>query len=228
MIAIVVAMKEELDALLVRTEQVEVLETHPILLYRGRLSGREVLLCQGGVGKVAAASTTTELIVRYQPEFLLNVGVAGGLRDGQEIGDLILAEGVTYYDLLFFYEDPAKAMEPYRFTFRQEDIQNMEQVLNDSGIRYHKGWIATGDQFVTHENQWKGILERVPQAVAAEMEGCAIAHVANRFGVPALVIRSLSDVVLHPDNEGTFYQYLDQTTSRAAQICAQFVASFND
>ena len=54
------------------------------------------------------------------------------------------------------------------------------------------GRIATGDWFVNDHATRDAIAQRTG-ADLVEMEGAAIAFVAERFGVPWIVIRSVSD-----------------------------------
>jgi adenosylhomocysteine nucleosidase len=55
------------------------------------------------------------------------------------------------------------------------------------------------------------------------MEGAALAHVASKLKIPFLVIRSISDLVIHPHNEMTFDAYLKKASERSAQLCERLV-----
>ena len=56
----------------------------------------------------------------------------------------------------------------------------------------HTGRIASGDQFIASVAQRVRIVEQFG-ALAAEMEGAAMAQACARMGVPWAVVRSISD-----------------------------------
>ena len=66
------------------------------------------------------------------------------------------------------------------------------QALTDAGITHVTGVIASGNYFVDDPAKVAQVI-RVTGADAVEMEGAAVAQVAARNDIPALVIRALSD-----------------------------------
>ena len=55
------------------------------------------------------------------------------------------------------------------------------------------------------------------------MEGAAIAHVAKELQLPWLIVRSISDLVVHPHNEMTFDEYLAKASDRSATMVEHFL-----
>ena len=53
--------------------------------------------------------------------------------------------------------------------------------------------IATGDSFISDENVIKRLKEELPNLEAIEMEGGAVAQVAEQEGVPWVIVRVISD-----------------------------------
>src|SRR5262245_53854720 len=47
--------------------------------HAGKLSGREAVIVEGGVGQKAAARATAEAIKFYKPQWVISAGFAGGL-----------------------------------------------------------------------------------------------------------------------------------------------------
>ena len=66
--------------------------------YIGKIKKHEVVLVKSGIGKVNAAITATLLINKFNVRMIINSGVAGGLRT-TNIGDIILAKGIAYFDV---------------------------------------------------------------------------------------------------------------------------------
>jgi adenosylhomocysteine nucleosidase len=57
----------------------------------------------------------------------------------------------------------------------------------------HRGLIVSGDRFVATAVESAALRERIPDALAVEMEGAAVAQVCHAFGTPLAVVRSISD-----------------------------------
>ena len=67
--------------------------------WAGELGGREVLAIVAGVGKVCAAAAATVLVEAGVPGGLLSIGVCGGLRPRQRVGDLVHCTRAVQADL---------------------------------------------------------------------------------------------------------------------------------
>lgn len=57
-----------------------------------------VLTCVGEPGNPAAAAAATELLLKYEPQVLLLMGIAAGMRGKTKIGDVVLSERVVAYE----------------------------------------------------------------------------------------------------------------------------------
>ena len=55
------------------------------------------------------------------------------------------------------------------------------------------GKIASGDQFVSHLQKIQELRNEVPDVLAVEMEGAAVAQVCDEHDIPFVVIRTISD-----------------------------------
>ena len=79
MIGIIGAMAEEVAKLKEMMEDVKVTRKASREFYEGKLNGTEVVIVQGGVGKVNAACCTQTLIDTFPVSCVINTGIAGGL-----------------------------------------------------------------------------------------------------------------------------------------------------
>jgi adenosylhomocysteine nucleosidase len=59
--------------------------------------------------------------------------------------------------------------------------------------RVHSGLVISGDRFVASAAESAALRERLPDALAVEMEGAALAQVCHDLGVPFAVVRTVSD-----------------------------------
>lgn len=124
-----------------------------------------------GIGKTAAAHVTTRAILEERPAHVVNVGSAGALRDGLtglfEIGT-VLNHDMNGDAIRSLGYDPRDVL----------DVGDSEIVL------------ATGDLFVA-EAEVRARLAR--RAHLVDMEGYAVAYVAQRMGVPVTLLKHVSD-----------------------------------
>jgi adenosylhomocysteine nucleosidase len=65
--------------------------------------------------------------------------------------------------------------------------------LVPSAPRVHQGLVISGDLFVDTTSESTALRLALPEALAVEMEGAALAQVCHDFGVPFAVIRTISD-----------------------------------
>ena len=98
-IAIVSAMHEELAAVLALMPDERRQLAGGREFWRGHLHGHEVIAVLSRIGKVAAATTATALIERFAVREIVFTGVAGGLRPGVNVGDVVVAASFLQHDL---------------------------------------------------------------------------------------------------------------------------------
>ena len=96
-------------------------------------------------------------------------------------------------------------------------------VATEMNITHHVGLVASGDQFMTKETS-QDILGFYTEAMCAEMEAGSIGHVASNYGVPFVVIRSLSDIAVKDFNGMEFGEYCAKASVRSAIFCEKCVA----
>ncbi|MEZ6241776.1 MAG: 5'-methylthioadenosine/adenosylhomocysteine nucleosidase [Phycisphaerales bacterium] len=182
----------------------------------GRLWGADVVLVGARVGKVAAATTATELVTRFGVDRLIMTGLAGGVAPGVNIGDLVIARGLVQHDLdaspLFppleipllgvreLPTDPdiTRSLVDACESFVAGDLARElaagdRERLHVRDASVHVGLIASGDRFVSTDAERDALRARAPGALCVEMEGAAAAQVAFEYGVPIGVFRAISD-----------------------------------
>ena len=104
MIVVVCAMSEEMKELKNSLVEPRRHEFHGFEFYSGKLEGKEVALCCCGVGKVCAAACVAVAVERFDPEIVINSGVAGGVPPLAQ-GDVVIVESAVEYD----YYDPSES-----------------------------------------------------------------------------------------------------------------------
>lgn len=209
-IAIVSAMHEELRALLPLLRDPSVERRAGRECHLGRIDGHDVVLVLCGIGKVAAATTAAVLLDGLDVRALLLTGVAGGLGPGVRVGDVVIARTLLQHDMdaspLFpRYEVPLTGRSRFPADTAlcnalaagaSRVLQAPHAALARFGIeqpRLYSGLVVSGDRFVATAAESDALRVALPDALAVEMEGAAVAQVCADFGRPFAVLRTVSD-----------------------------------
>lgn len=214
---IICAMKEELAPLLAELQHAEEKEVGGHTFYFGTLENRDVILTISGIGKVESAVTATLMITIFNPDYVVNTGSAGSLlsADKASIGDVILSEKVAFHDFDLTVFGYKLGQVPQHEQFIVPDHHLLETGKTCDQVTIHTGLIVSGDQFICSDEQRKKILQHFPEASACEMEGASIGYVCEKFKVPFLIIRSISDVA-NAESPVTFDEFLPTAAKNAA------------
>ena len=162
----------------------------------GKMDDVEVVAAVCGIGKVFAAICAEAMILKFDVDMVINIGVGGSLTKDLGVLDVALADKVVQHDM-----DTSPLGDPYGllsglneiFLPTSEPMRNlMAECLKEEGVSYRIGTIATGDQFIATKEQKDWIREHF-EAIAAEMEGGSIGHVCYVNQIPFLILRSISD-----------------------------------
>lgn len=206
------AMPQELQALIDLMPDEAAVRCGGRVFWRGHLHGQEVVAVLSGIGKVAAAITATLLADAFGVSQIWFTGVAGGLGAEVRVGDVVVAESLIQHDMdaspLFARHElpglgrsrlnpPPELTSLVRDGVAQALVDVHEHVpLHALGLpqpRVHRGLIASGDQFIASAEDAETLRHHLPDVLAVEMEGAAVAQVCDAFGLPFAVIRTISD-----------------------------------
>ncbi|CAM5637836.1 5'-methylthioadenosine/S-adenosylhomocysteine nucleosidase [Streptomyces aurantiogriseus] len=201
-VVVLTALPVEYDAV---RAHIEVLDDDEIVLgdgtrlERGRLPGTPwtVAIAELGEGALTAAALTTRIVSELHPEALLFVGVAGGLKDDLEIGDVVV--GTKVYAIHGGKEAADGFLaRPEAWHGSHRLLQAARSALRGlDGVRGHRKPLACGDVVLADERSaLRGRIQRTyNDAYAIEMEGSGASHAAHLSGqLDALVIRGISDL----------------------------------
>ncbi|NPA11684.1 MAG: 5'-methylthioadenosine/adenosylhomocysteine nucleosidase [Epsilonproteobacteria bacterium] len=220
MIAIMCAMREELEPLLEKVNIKQEIDYSKNRYYIGEFEGKELVLAYSKIGKVNASITASVLLEKFKADVLLFSGVAGAIDEDLKIGDLIIASKTCQHDvdLTVFGYEPGFIPESKTFYDCDENLRNIaKDVAKEKGIKLKEGIIASGDQFI-HNKEKKEWIKNTFNASAIEMEGGAVGCVAWHFGVPFFMLRSISDSA----EEGAGVDF-DEFLEESSKVSAAFL-----
>ncbi len=197
MYGLIGAMSVEVEALMAQLEDRREKKIGMDVFVSGRLFGRDAVLAVCGPGKINAALCTQSMIMHYQPEWILNLGVAGAGDTTVSIGDMVIAEAAVQHDMdTSPIGDPVGMVSKINLVEIPCDASLREKLVRAAsaveGVKVHTGVIATGDQFI-NSGDVRSRIHGLFHAKAVEMEGGAVAHACYAHGVPCGVLRSISD-----------------------------------
>lgn len=170
--------------------------------------GHRVALAQTGIGVSAAATLTERAHAEFDPEAMVFVGVAGGLREWLEIGDVVVATKIYSYQGGRSEDDkflvrPSAWSAAHRLEQEARRLQRgnawhsflPDRAESDSPMAYFEA-IAVGD--VVLDSRVSDLARRLHEsyndAVAVDMESSGFAHAAHLGDqVRAMAVRGISD-----------------------------------
>ena len=195
-IGIIGAMAIETEGLIREMTDTKSTVVSGVTFTEGVLCGRDVVVATSGVGKVFAAICAEAMILRFGVTALLNTGVAGGLSPMLEVGDVVLADEVVQHDMnTTALGDPQGLLSGLNIVKIPADKRLLKALCSATAALDYNGMVGTvasGDLFVEKKKTKEGLV-RDFDALACEMEGAAIGHVAFVNGVPFAVLRTISD-----------------------------------
>ncbi len=220
-VGIIGAMDEEVDLLRSKMTDREDIVLAGSEFYNGKVDTLEVVLLKSGIGKVNAAMGTAVLIEKFHPDVIINTGSAGGFNQELNVGDVVISTEVRHHDVdvtVFGYEYGQVPRMPAYFAPDDNLVSIAEksaEKIND--VQVAKGLIASGDSFMNDPERVEFVRTKLPDLLAAEMEAAAIAQVAYQFGIPFVIIRSLSDIA-GKDSNVSFDQFLETAAKNSAEL----------
>jgi adenosylhomocysteine nucleosidase len=185
MIALIAATEREAGPLLTRLGAVEIQRSFfPTWRAVVTQSHKEIRLVVSGVGKVAAAAATANLLTQTDVNWLINFGACGVLVDRGDLkpGTLCQAVQAVEGDHLGMGDRPVAPVDCHP--------------LERTGLTPVN--LVTVDRPV-FDIEWRAGLAASGQVV--DMEGTAVARTAARFGVPATLIKGITDTAESGDRQ---------------------------
>lgn len=220
-IGIMSAIPEEITGVVHLLENKEETRLGKRIYYTGYINNQKVVVVYSRIGKVAAATTISTLILKFNITELIFTGVAGGISSDLKIGDIVIGTELVQHDMDAFPLFPTYEIPLIGKTFFKADDQLVElasksvqtifensylhRVISDEDLKQFniqqpkmlQGLIASGDQFFRENSQKEKLIASLPTTLCVEMEGAAVAQVCYEYGIPFVIIRTISDEADH-------------------------------
>lgn len=167
-----------------------------MLGFTGLYKGERVSVQGSGMGSPSMAIYAYELIHAYEAKRLIRVGSTGALHPSLAIGDLIGATAACYdadYKSQFNLPGSVAAVASYPL------LKEAEKVASELELILHMGPVLTSDVFYHKSGSEALIPWREMGVLAVEMEAASLYLQAQRGGVDALTLLTVSDLPFHKE-----------------------------
>lgn len=199
-------------------------------------------------GNIASNEGAREIIEDFRPHYLLLVGIGGGVtgRDGTDIGDVVVADYVDYYEFRklmdgrsmprkFPFDHPSKLL---RADIAKPMIDSGHWAASISHSRPREGIckaivgnLIAGEKLLADNTNavQKSLLDEYDKAIAVDMESCGVARAvfAARgsvyYNLQYAIVRGVSDLVDAGDNDAMRQQWRRYAANAAATFAAAMI-----
>ena len=223
-IAVIVAMQKEMESLTTLLTNHTSEQKAGFTYVVGSMGANRLVLHQSGMGKVNAAIGASELIRNYHPDYLVSSGCAGGLSAELHVMDVIASTSTVYHDV--YVGEAGEGLEIMRPYPSSDYMVDKARLLSQQVAEtIHLGQICTGDQFVTELDKLLDIKRRYPEALAVDMESCAIAHTCHTYGVPFISFRVISDTIGAEQHVAEYKNFWTEMANHSFHVVNSFLHS---
>lgn len=209
-------MQKELDLLIAQVNDIETINVDEFNCYKGIIDSHEIIISKCGIGKVNSALRTLSLIREFNPDLIINSGVAGSMDECLPIGTVLLADRVAYHDV---WCGPGTIIGqadgcPLYFKPYERGIKILGECIENGELELKCGLLCSGDQFISTLDEVKKIKKNFPEAVGCDMESASIAQTCFKNNVPFMVIRVMSDMPGSGDNIDQYKTFWNEAPLR--------------
>ena len=214
MIAILVAVKQELKPILRLADARTIIRQEHFDFYEGTLAGQPVALLALGVGKDCARIAAEMTIKCYRPDLIISAGFGGALQDKINVGDIVI--GTEVLDMTgddgkdVRWRSVLPARQPPAFA-----------TTSIAGCPLHAGKVLTTDDLILKATR-KARIGQATGALTVDMETSAVAAVAAAHDTGFLAVRCITDNS-HDNLPGEFNDFFVLGQLQPARIVAAIV-----
>lgn len=188
-------------------------------------SGGEIILAASGVGAVNAAYRVQEVSRDYQLEGIILLGVGGGLVEGMDLGDMVIAERILQHDSRAVFDEGVFYMKPGEYLASPELAESHDPFLyTDQDLNAFcleadptavPATLITGGEFSGTTERKLFLAGLAEGASLVEMEAAGAAMVAERLGVPFACAKTVADRLTPEDGAESIIEDFHITLERA-------------
>lgn len=224
-IGVLAAMDKEVALLLQVINGMHEMEFDFAKAYIGKIGNHDVCVMKCGIGKVNSALNALRMIESFQPDLVINSGVAGGADASMKVGTLLIATEAAYHDVWCGPGTQWGQMDgmPHRFEMNKGVIEVVKNLPGLGDARF--GLICSGDRFISNGEEVDFIKSVYPDALACDMESASIAQACRYCGVPFIVVRVVSDTPGQAENISQYQNFWSEAPEKTFHALKTIIES---
>lgn len=222
-IAVISAMDKELALLLDMMPDYETYNIDSVTVHKGNIGNHEIYAAKCGIGKVNAALNTYKIIETVKPDMIINSGVAGGAGNGLAIGDVLIANAISYHDVWCGPSTEYGAADGLPVIMQPSSaILSIAKTESESG-NAKTGLICSGDKFISKAEEVAAIKSHFPDVKAIDMESAAITQTCILNNVDFGIIRVVSDTPGEGENISQYQDFWQKAPAKTFAIVKSII-----
>lgn len=203
------AEKEEINYYLEKIQNMVIEKVGGFEFYIGEIlrkkeNNYKIIISKTDIGEINASIATGIAIERYKPDLIINQGTCGGHDVNAKTGDLIIVKDFVYTTSFITQKSEKSSLDNWKIKeynqnkdYLKKASEKYVEKFNDLLKKYkkdgiHVGTIASGDIW-NREKERIRFLNKEYETLAEEMEVAGVYTAANRFNIPVVSIRIVSN-----------------------------------
>lgn len=237
------AMEDEIAFIKEKMNKIEEMKLYGYTFYKGEIEDYPVVLSKTGVGLMNVTAASVIAIIKFSPCIIINQGVAGGITKDVHKGDFVIGEScININSFQTPYKEEGEGSNSLDWalkTFKEgidelvtleanEDLlEFVKEEAKKQCISYVVGNIGSGDVWNAEKDRLLWLSENY-QILCEDMETIGTYQMGEKFNIPTIGIRILSDNLLLGEDydksvgkEGQkfVYTFIKEWIKRKEEIC---------
>ena len=172
--------------------------------YEGTINNIKIVVSKTLVGTINATIATSIGIEKFNPDIVINQGIAGAHKENLHVGDIVIGEkccNINSYKMPI--KSKGKGSNPFEWELnkRAKDIQHAnlklvdiieKSLISNNKNKIYRGILGSGDVFNREYDRIVWIHD-IFDNLCEDMESIGTYSVCNRFKVPCIGVRIISN-----------------------------------
>ena len=194
--------------------------------FTAKVKKNKVFTAVTGVGIMNAAAMTATLVDQLKPDYVINIGSAGGHTSEINAGDIVVCDKAIYHGGYIMTEEPTKNWETIEETSLElKGDEKLSKLIDkfDTNVKIYHGATLSGD-FFTRDKECILALQKKYHHLCEDMETIAIYHVCQSKKVPVIAYR----IIANNELQGTLYEdNVDEVNQKLQTVIAELLNSLD-
>lgn len=205
------AMEAEIALIKEKIDNIEEINLYGYIFYKGEIEGHPVVLSKTNVGLMNVTAASVIGIINFNPCMIINQGVAGGITKNVHKGNFIIGKScININSFQTPYKEEGEGSDSLKWELKtfKEGIDELvilesnerlleftEKEAEKQGITYKIGNMGSGDVWNAEKDRLIWLSENY-QILCEDMETIGAYQIGEKFNIPTIGIRILSDNLL--------------------------------